>query len=36
MIQFKQLNDEDKRFSKSIINGFQFTTELKERVFVVS
>ena len=36
VLQFKQLSDIDKSFAKSIINGFQYTTENKEHIFVVS
>ncbi len=36
VLQFKQLSDTDKSFAKSIINGFQYTTENKEHIFVVS
>ena len=36
VLQFKQLSDIDKSFAKSIINGFQYTTEDKEHIFVVS
>ena len=36
VLQFKQLSDIDKSFAKSIINGFQYTTEEKEHIFVVS
>jgi hypothetical protein len=36
VLQLKQVVPEDKRFSKSIINGFQLTTELQERIVVVS
>jgi hypothetical protein len=36
IIQLKQVSDSDKVFAKTIINGFQYTTENKERIFVVS
>ncbi len=37
VLQLKQLSATDQKFSKSIINGFQFTTDnTNERIFVVS
>ena len=36
VLQFKQFSDTEKSFAKSIINGFQYTSENKEHIFVVS
>ena len=36
VLQLKQFSDTEKSFAKSIINGFQYTTENKEHIFVVS
>lgn len=36
VLQLKIVNDQDLRFTKSIINGFQYKTDLNEDIIVLS